>query len=1033
MKMIISENDRRLYRVITLESGLRAMLVSSANDRDVEMRDNEDLGEVTSESGDDAESDYSDSSESSIGCPKEKMAAAALAVRCGSFQEPVHLGGLAHYLEHMLFMGSEKYPIENQYTDFISKHGGSDNAFTETEVTVYFFDVSQPAFGKALDIFANFFVNPLFREDSIEREMEAVESEFQFHQVSDGARLEQVLSEQAGSGHPMGNFFWGNLKSLRDTPKERGISIRDELVKFYNNYYSAECMTLCVQSKHSLDQLEQFVRDSFTSVPRRQRLPIVYPNDQPFSKNPSFYKLFKVVPINRDIMVSFRWVLPSQKHRYKEKALDYLGYAIGHEGQNGILDHLRHKLWALELTAGSEGDGFNENTMCALFTITITLSEEGARNIAEVTKYVHQYMHMLRKKGPQQWLWNELKQIADFDFRFQEEEEARDYVCNMCQAMQEYPEEHYLCGSELYMEYKPEALRKLMDQMMPETCNIMYHNCEFQKNPEQFPLREPWMNVFYSIEDYPEEWKELWADDPEFQKMLNLPEPNRYVPTDFSIKKDETYAFEAFPTVIADRPTLKLWYRKDQNFLVPRCFIDTHLITRLAYAETKTAVCLDAMSDILSQLLAQTNNYAEMASLEYDLNGFNSGMTITFSGFNHKLPLLFDTVMDTLVTFDCSEELFQTIKLNLRKHYYNNVLINTYYGDEVRSAIVNQKYYTMAERREALETLTKQDVVKNARTLCHSAYVEAYVHGNVTSTEALQLVAGLESKLAANPPDRMVEQLHAIISGETYVRLLSINPEDKNSRIINYYSYGPAHFYEETMMQFLVTLMEERCFQILRTEQQLGYDTRCSMNNYRGVIGFSVSISPLATKFTLSHVDEKIDEFVDDMVEMVKKLSADEFTAVRDALIKIKLCVDLSMEDEQKRNWNQIVQFQYVFDRNQLEAQFLKILELERFRDWCLRVLPSENRDRKKLSVQVVGYGKQALEECEGGAKIWKEFEEKGDNKGQEEDDPDIPAMRMLKPVNPGKKKFIDDVKAYLSTLEYYPVVKRNPKEPFDF
>lgn len=69
----------------------------------------------------------------------------------------------------MLFMGSEKYPAENEYSEFISKHGGSDNAFTDFEMTVYFFDVSQPAFAKALDIFANSFVKPLLREDSLER------------------------------------------------------------------------------------------------------------------------------------------------------------------------------------------------------------------------------------------------------------------------------------------------------------------------------------------------------------------------------------------------------------------------------------------------------------------------------------------------------------------------------------------------------------------------------------------------------------------------------------------------------------------------------------------------------------------------------------------------------------------------------------------------------------------------------------------------------------------------------------------------
>lgn len=67
------------------------------------------------------------------------------------------------------------------------------------------------------------------------REVEAVESEFQLQQTSDTARLEQVLAEQAGVNHPMSHFCWGNLKSLREIPKEQGINIRDALVDFYNS------------------------------------------------------------------------------------------------------------------------------------------------------------------------------------------------------------------------------------------------------------------------------------------------------------------------------------------------------------------------------------------------------------------------------------------------------------------------------------------------------------------------------------------------------------------------------------------------------------------------------------------------------------------------------------------------------------------------------------------------------------------------------------------------------------------------------
>ena len=94
--------------------------------------------------------------------PDSDKAAAAMDVYVGSASNPEDRQGLAHFLEHMLFLGTKKYPKAGEYQEYINAHGGSNNAFTSFQHTNYFFDIDPNFLNSALDRFAQFFVAPLF-------------------------------------------------------------------------------------------------------------------------------------------------------------------------------------------------------------------------------------------------------------------------------------------------------------------------------------------------------------------------------------------------------------------------------------------------------------------------------------------------------------------------------------------------------------------------------------------------------------------------------------------------------------------------------------------------------------------------------------------------------------------------------------------------------------------------------------------------------------------------------------------------------
>jgi insulysin len=150
-------------------------------------------------------------------------------------------------------MGSEKYPKENDYNEFLAANSGTSNAFTAMDSTNYFFDVHPSALSGALSRFSQFFASPLFLEACCERELQAIESEHSKNLQSDDWRafqLDKSTSERDDGKNGKGQVYWkfgtGNLKTLRDEPIKEGIITRDRLLDWWEGQYSANLMKLCV-------------------------------------------------------------------------------------------------------------------------------------------------------------------------------------------------------------------------------------------------------------------------------------------------------------------------------------------------------------------------------------------------------------------------------------------------------------------------------------------------------------------------------------------------------------------------------------------------------------------------------------------------------------------------------------------------------------------------------------------------------------------------------------------------------------------
>lgn len=186
--------------------------------------------------------------------------------------------------------------------------------------------------------------------------------------------------------------------------------------------------------------------------------------------------------------------------------------------------------------------------------------------------------------------------------------------------------------------------------------------------------------------------------------------------------------------------------------------------------------------------------------------------------------------------------------------------------------------------------------------------------------------------------------------GAHFVKCKSFSQTDSNTVITNFYQIGPCTVRIECILDLLMMFVEEPLFDILRTKEQLGYDVSASVRNNNGILGYSITVNSQENKHSADHVEERIEAFRTEMMNILQNTSDEDFQQVLSSLIKIKLVADNELKDEVSRNWGEITCEEYIFDRHKREVECLKTFTKDTILEFCTK---NEAENFRKLSVQV--------------------------------------------------------------------------------
>ncbi|KAH8590462.1 Metalloenzyme, LuxS/M16 peptidase-like protein [Bisporella sp. PMI_857] len=943
-KLEIPSIDTRKYRVIRLHNQLEVLLVH------------------------DADTD---------------MASAAMDVNVGDFSDDSDMPGLAH----------GKYPEENAYEQYLASHSGSSNAHTDATSTIYYFKIAakrvedatttdtSPLYG-ALDRFAQFFISPLFLANTLDRELRAVDSEHNRHLRIDGWRLYQLEKSLSNPDHPYCHFPTGNYKVLKTDPEAKGIDVRQKFIEFHKKHYTANRMKLVVLGRESLDELESWVVDLFSGVENKNLEQNRWEDEVPFKPDDLLTQCFMkpVMNLNR-LILGFPFI--DEELLFESQPSRYISHLIGHEGPGSIMSHIKSRGWASGLYT-------NVLSVClgtpGIFKCTIELTEDGLANYQEIVEVFFEYIALLKESPPASWIFEELKSLAEVEFKFRQKMQASKFTSKIAAVMQTpLPREWIISGLSRLGTFNPDRIKAGLACLRPDNFRMTVVS---QKMPRSWKSKEKWYGTEYTYEKIPLDLiKKIEQAHSTTTKNrlaeLHLPHKNPFIPTNLEIERKEIVEAALEPKLLRNDDKARIWFKKDDTFWVPKANLFVFLRNPLPSGTAENTLKARLYVNLVQDALEEYSYDAELAGLDYSIQSHLSGIKVTVSGYNDKLSVLLEKVLVTMRNLEVKPERFEIIKERVAKMSANVDLQAPYHRvDSYASWLNGEGGYLVEHWRPELPHIDAQNIQQFYPQLLRQIHIEILVHGNLYKEDALKLGDLVGTTL--NP--RLLPRTQWPISrnlifppGANFVYHKTLaDPKDVNNCIEYLLTVGDIS--DRPLLaktQLLDQMTHEPAFNQLRTKEQLGYIIISGMRGTSTTAGFKFIIQ---SERNCKYLEARIESFLASYRKTLGDMSEVEFEKHKMSLINSRLEKLNNLDQETNRFWEHISVESFDFDQVYQDAAQIKALshdDMVKFYDTF--IIPT-SVTRSKLAIHLNSQVISLLDLEKSSAK--EEVSDKGEGNG---------------------------------------------------
>lgn len=731
--------------------------------------------------------------------PKFNKSAASLVVNVGQIDDPRDTEGMAHFLEHMLFLGTEKYPDVSEYSGYIKANGGYNNAYTSSDHTNYQFEVRHEALAGALDRFAQFFIAPKFNPEFTGREVNAVHNEAMRHVQNDLRRLIGVSRELYDPTSGESKFSTGTKETLAGaTP----AAVR----AFYEKHYTADHMALAIAGKAPLDELEKLARANFAAIPRRN-VPAVVREAKFLPRKPAL-RLAYAEPIKELRQLMLEFVVPATRPDFASKPDELLTALLTYPGPGGLVEHLKGEGLINTLNGGI----WERTGEYGSLQLTADLTPEGQKQHARVLATIFSYLGHLRASPFPAEFYRERARIAQLKETYEDRGEGANLAVKLANQALFYPLEVAERATDVWGPPNEAAYRRLLNVLQPDNVLVSLMAKGLPTDRRERIYQTP-----YSYREDTGAGYAALANPPKVAAFA-LPGANRFMP-------GATPLLAERPTPLVQEPGLTLYYAPDAEFQRPQTGLVLRFVPVRAIASVESAALLRLYDVCLRDALRAAAADASLAGVDFTSEITLEGAKLNITGFGDSAVRFATHLAGQLRDFALPAQRFEALKESSLRTLRSYPQTEAYLlARDRRDALVREIHFLPNELLGRTEAATLADVQAFGKRYFATGKIEAIVHGHLSADNAVAAVREFSNRLGAKPAaaDALLRRRHLQIApGGNVVDAGPI--AGVNSAFIRDYILPDDSPSLRVAATVVANFISEPFYTELRTKQQLGY------------------------------------------------------------------------------------------------------------------------------------------------------------------------------------------------------------------